>query len=300
MRMSRPRGVTLIELMIGLFIMAMLLMAAMPFGAHWVSSNRQMEARSVLWEGVSQARAMALRNPSARRATAPAAMLRLRAGWLEVMVAGVDTPAWSAKLRDGVHLKLADQDGFANADALTASASLRAVCACLVPMAAPIATSHWAASPSASPTRIRCMSTCSEPRSPRRQRGDMLLEALVAVLITSLIAAGLAHVQSRLMANQRATKIERLVVSQLREQLQNAGTGLCGSSTISLALAADLSRDAQVACGTAPQINVGLGSTVLSVEAPREVGLSVRAADLELDGDDPGEYGADLLLSSHQ
>ncbi len=117
MRMSRPRGVTLIELMIGLFIMAMLLMAAMPFGAHWVSSNRQMEARSVLWEGVSQARAMALRNPSARRATAPAAMLRLRAGWLEVMVAGVDTPAWSAKLRDGVHLKLADQDGFANADA---------------------------------------------------------------------------------------------------------------------------------------------------------------------------------------
>ncbi|OWQ49947.1 hypothetical protein CEE60_18340 [Stenotrophomonas maltophilia] len=121
MRMSRPRGVTLIELMIGLFIMAMLLMAAMPFGAHWVSSNRQMEARSVLWEGVSQARAMALRNPSARRATAPAAMLRLRAGWLEVMVAGVDTPAWSAKLRHGVHLKLADQDGFADADALAAS-----------------------------------------------------------------------------------------------------------------------------------------------------------------------------------
>ena len=144
------------------------------------------------------------------------------------------------------------------------------------------------------------MSTCSEPRSPRRQRGDMLLEALVAVLITSLIAAGLAHVQSRLMANQRTTKVERLVVGQLREQLQNGGTGLCGSSTISLALAADLSREAQVACGTAPQINVGLGGTVLSVEAPREVGLSVRAADLELDGDDPGEHGADLLLSSHQ
>lgn len=144
------------------------------------------------------------------------------------------------------------------------------------------------------------MSTCFEPRSPRRQRGDMLLEALIAVLITSLIAAGLAHVQSRLMANQRTTKVERLVVGQLREQLQNAGTTLCGSDTISLALAPDLSRDAHVACGTAPQIDVGLAGTVLSVEAPREVGLSVRAADLELDGDDAGEHAADLLLSSHQ
>lgn len=144
------------------------------------------------------------------------------------------------------------------------------------------------------------MSTCSEPRSPRRQRGDMLLEALVAVLITSLIAAGLAHVQSRLMANQRTTKVERLVVGQLREQLQNGGSGLCGNGTISLVLAADLSRDAQVTCSIAPQINVGLAGTVLSIEAPREIGLSVRAADLELDGDDSGDHGADLLLSSHQ
>lgn len=121
MRLSRSRGVTLIELMIGLFIMAMLLLAAMPFGARWVSSNRQMEARSLLWEGVSQARAMALRNPSARRATEPAAMLRLRAGWLEVMVAGVETPVWSTPLRDGVRLKLADLEGFASAEALASS-----------------------------------------------------------------------------------------------------------------------------------------------------------------------------------
>jgi prepilin-type N-terminal cleavage/methylation domain-containing protein len=121
MRLSRSRGVTLIELMIGLFIMAMLLLAAMPFGARWVSSNRQMEARSLLWEGVSQARAMALRNPSARRATEPAAMLRLRAGWLEVMVAGVETPVWSTQLRDGVRLKLADLEGYASADALANS-----------------------------------------------------------------------------------------------------------------------------------------------------------------------------------
>lgn len=120
-RPSRARGVTLIELMIGLFIMAMLLMAAMPFGAHWVSSNRQMEARSLLWEGVSQARAMALRNPSARRATEPAAMLRLRAGTLEVMVTGADAPSWSATVRTGVHFKLTDLQGFADADALTGS-----------------------------------------------------------------------------------------------------------------------------------------------------------------------------------
>jgi len=145
------------------------------------------------------------------------------------------------------------------------------------------------------------MSTCSKPpRGPRFQRGDMLLEALVAVLITSLIAAGLAHVQSRLMANQRATKVERLVVGQLREQLHSGGTGLCGSGTIALALSSDITRQAQVECGTAPQINVALAGTVMPVEAPREVGLSVRAADLELEGDEAGEHAADLLVSSRQ
>ena len=124
------------------------------------------------------------------------------------------------------------------------------------------------------------MSTCSKPpRGPRFQRGDMLLEALVAVLITSLIAGGLAHVQSRLMANQRATKVERLVVGQLREQLHSGGTGLCGSGTIALALSADLTRQAHVECGTAPQINVALAGTVMPLATGRPLELTRRPCE---------------------
>ncbi|MGE6333490.1 pilus assembly FimT family protein [Stenotrophomonas sp. NPDC077659] len=117
----RQQGVTLIELMITLSIVAFLLMAAAPFGAHWVQSNRQMQARSLLWEGVSQARAIALRNPQARAMGTPAATLQMRAGQLEVVVPGVDAPLWTAPLRAGVSLKLTDHDGYADAAAMQAT-----------------------------------------------------------------------------------------------------------------------------------------------------------------------------------
>ncbi len=119
----RQRGVTLIELMIGLFIMVLLLLAALPFGARWVDGNRQMHARSLLWEGVSQARAVALRNPAAQRIGSPAARLQLRAGQLEVLVPGDTTPLWSTALRSDVRLKLSDGNGFADAAAMADSPS---------------------------------------------------------------------------------------------------------------------------------------------------------------------------------
>ena len=136
--------------------------------------------------------------------------------------------------------------------------------------------------------------------APRRQRGEMLLEALVGVLITSLIAAGLAHVQARLMTSQRATKVERLVVGQLREQLQTSGVNLCTSGTVALELTSDLTRNATITCGDVEQISVAIGGATVVVDAPRQVDMSVAAADLELEDDSPGEGAVDLLLSSHQ
>lgn len=63
--MRGSAGFTLIELMIGITIMALLLLAAAPFTQNWVDGNRQMRARSNLVEAVSQARALAMRNPRA-------------------------------------------------------------------------------------------------------------------------------------------------------------------------------------------------------------------------------------------
>lgn len=137
--------------------------------------------------------------------------------------------------------------------------------------------------------------------SPVKQRGEMLLEALVAVLVTSIIAAGLAHVQARTMASQRATKLERLVVGQLRDQMQTAGVSLCAADTLALPLAANLDRQANVVCGPVPTLQVGIAGTEREVDAPRRVDLSVAAADLQpAIGQDGKAAAPDLLVSSNQ
>lgn len=66
-------GFTLIELMVTLAIAALVLMAGMPFGVQWSDNNRQMQARSVLWEAVGEARARAMRNPDGLAADQPVA-----------------------------------------------------------------------------------------------------------------------------------------------------------------------------------------------------------------------------------
>lgn len=56
------RGFTLVELMVTIALVAILALIAAPFGRQWGDSNRQMQLRSQLLEGVAHARALALRN----------------------------------------------------------------------------------------------------------------------------------------------------------------------------------------------------------------------------------------------
>ncbi|WP_449467846.1 hypothetical protein [Stenotrophomonas humi] len=138
------------------------------------------------------------------------------------------------------------------------------------------------------------MSTCFD--SPRRQRGDMMLEALVGVLITSLIGAGLAHVAANMMDNQRDAKVENLVVERLRDNLYSKGVGLCSGSTVEIALPTG-NRNARVSCEAA-SANVSMVGVTRAVVAPRRVDLTVSAADLggrRGSSDDP-----DLLVSTRQ
>lgn len=138
------------------------------------------------------------------------------------------------------------------------------------------------------------MSTCFD--SPRRQRGDMMLEALVGVLITSVIGAGLAHVAANVMNSQRDAKVENLVVERLRDSLQSTGTGLCGGSELSLDLPTG-KQNASVSCEAAAA-TVSVAGVARTIDAPQRVDLTVSAKVLGSRGagtDDP-----DLLLSSRQ
>lgn len=142
---------------------------------------------------------------------------------------------------------------------------------------------------------------CDRPTSrPMRQRGEILLESLIAVLLTSLIAGGLVQVQARLMQDQRDTKVERLVVGQLRNHLQATGTGLCSASQLELPLTNDVTRPASIACTSPGPLEVGVAGTALSVDAPPRIDLSVTAQDLEFDDRPVDESAVDLLVSSHQ
>lgn len=69
------------------------------------------------------------------------------------------------------------------------------------------------------------MSTFSSPS--RLQRGDVLLEALVGVLITGLIGAGLAGVTARVLNSQHDAAVGAVLVNEMRNVLQINGVDLC-------------------------------------------------------------------------
>lgn len=133
------------------------------------------------------------------------------------------------------------------------------------------------------------MSTCFDSLR-RRQRGDILLEALVGVLITSVIGAGLVHVVGRVLSSQRDAKVENMVVEQLRGQLHADGVGLCDRS-VRVKLP-DGDKTVSVACESAAA-NVTVSGITRPVDAPARVDLKVSARDM-------GVEGAGLQLSSRQ
>lgn len=71
----RTKGFTLIELMITIAIFGILLFIGAPLTKAWSDSATQRDAAGMLKQGISRAKAMALRNPGAALDNAPAAVL---------------------------------------------------------------------------------------------------------------------------------------------------------------------------------------------------------------------------------
>lgn len=128
-RSRSGRGFTLVELMVGIALMAMLLLLAMPFTRDWVDGNRQMQARGVLWEAIAQARAIALRNPSAVADNAMlASSLQINGTLLEVTAANSSTVLWSGNVPGSAVLKLAGTSDFAGVASFNASSNEAFAC----------------------------------------------------------------------------------------------------------------------------------------------------------------------------
>lgn len=77
-------GVTLLELMVVLAIVAILLLLAVPLGSAWIAGAQVAETKALLQQGYANARALALRNPAASSDGAPSAALKLDGDFLLV------------------------------------------------------------------------------------------------------------------------------------------------------------------------------------------------------------------------
>ncbi len=72
---QHQKGMTLIELIIVIALLAILAAAAAPFTTKWVESARITETHGILEQAVGQARAAALRNPTALSGDTPASKI---------------------------------------------------------------------------------------------------------------------------------------------------------------------------------------------------------------------------------
>ena len=124
------------------------------------------------------------------------------------------------------------------------------------------------------------MSICSE----HRQRGDILLEALVGVLIAALAAGGIAHLAGRVNDSQRQAKVEQLALEQMRNKLHDDGVTLCGT-TPSLTLPGNLTPTIEVPCSDPTEtVTVTIDGHDYTVTPPREVSIDAEADSLGLSG----------------
>jgi type II secretory pathway pseudopilin PulG len=130
-------------------------------------------------------------------------------------------------------------------------------------------------------------------RRTRRQRGDVLLEALMAVLIMSIIGAGTAYVTSRIAVSAKNVRTSGAAVTQMRVLLQQYGPALCtGAADNSMAkVVLPVSYGVQpltVQCPAASAVTIN----GLSVTSPSNVVLCVPASN-------GGVFPGEVLVGSN-
>lgn len=118
----------------------------------------------------------------------------------------------------------------------------------------------------------------------RRQHGDALLEALVALLLVAILGMGSAYTASRVAVSHKYARTQAMAVSQLRQMLQNPGdvTAWCAGAAPPPVLirpadrqAAPIALAVTVSCTAAGATTIG-GKAI--VAAPTQVRLSVTSA----------------------
>ncbi|MHA3050645.1 prepilin-type N-terminal cleavage/methylation domain-containing protein [Acinetobacter sp. ANC 4639] len=97
------------------------------------------------------------------------------------------------------------------------------------------------------------------------QKGSTLLEALVALLLTSIIALGGAVSIGKILQAHRQSNIQQIAVSQLRVLLQS-GSSLCTTTSTPTISVNNTTLNVSVTC-TEKSITVN-GGTAVTIKKP--------------------------------
>ncbi|SEI02042.1 type IV pilus modification PilV family protein [Pseudomonas asplenii] len=121
---------------------------------------------------------------------------------------------------------------------------------------------------------------------PAHQRGDVLLESLIGILLMSIIGLGITYASSRAAVSQRDMKLQNIVVNQMRSLLEQNGALLCSSKAALLVVSIPTQTDTvpiTATCTSAPAMTVGT-STITGGTPQSSVVLTTRSQDSALFG----------------
>lgn len=108
--MVRQRGVTLIELMVAIALLAILALALFPLGRAWVANAQITKTEKLFLEAYARAKNEALRNPNAVKGDVKAASLEVAASKVEVKDSN-GAGIWSIDIAPTVTVTLSTECG---------------------------------------------------------------------------------------------------------------------------------------------------------------------------------------------
>lgn len=119
----------------------------------------------------------------------------------------------------------------------------------------------------------------------RKERGDILMESLIGIVLMSIIGLGISYASSRATNTQRDMKLQNVAVSQMRNLLSLNGKALCTNASLAtITLPTQTNAiNLDVACAAASPVTIG-GRTITGGTSLGTVVLTTRTADNALFG----------------
>ena len=119
-------------------------------------------------------------------------------------------------------------------------------------------------------------------RPNRTQRGDLLIESLIGMVLMAIIGMGVVYVTGKMSTAQRDMHLQGIAITQLRALLASNGTGtinLCDATKEKIKLAG-VEVDADVQNCNANTTAVIGGSSGTTVTVPKPLIISVEHSSL--------------------